>query len=85
MIYLLLHYLFNFPNSLIVIPACFYFVSMLSNLLLNFPLICYRGVTGVTVVVFSAGTVLFVNPKSDGDAFPTVAGSSAVVGVLAYI
>ena len=85
MIYLLLHYLIKFPNSLIMIPACFYYVVILPNLLPDFSVLCYRGDTGVTVVVFSAGTVLFVNPKSEGDAFPTVAGSSAVVGVLAYI
>ena len=84
MIYLL-YYLSKFPNSLIVIPACFYFVGILSSFLLDFSLLCYRGDTGVTVVVFSAGTVLFVNPKSEVDAFPTVAGSSAVVGVLANI
>lgn len=45
----------------------------------------YKGDTGVTVVVFSAGSVLFVSPKSDVDPLPTVAGSSAVVGVLAFI
>ena len=48
-------------------------------------ILSYRGDTGVTVVVFSDGTVLFANPKSEVDPFPTVAGSSAVVGVLAFI
>ncbi len=85
MTYLLLYYLIKFPNSLIMILACFYYVVILSNLLPDFSVLCYRGDTGITVVAFSAGTVLFVNPKSEGDAFPTVAGSSAVVGVSAYI
>ena len=79
-------YLFKYPNSLIMIPVCFSFVSILSHSFSqNLALLCYRGDTGVTVVVFSAGTVLFVNPKSEVDPFPTVAGSSAVVGVLAFI
>lgn len=68
-----------------MIPVCFSFVNTLSLLQSELELHCYRGDTGVTVVVFSTGTVLFVNPKSEVDPFPTVAGSSAVVGVLAFI
>lgn len=42
------------------------------------------GETGVTVVAFSAGRVLFVNPMSVVDSFPIVAGRSEVVGVCAF-
>ncbi len=37
------------------------------------------------VVVFWAGIELFVNPMSDDDSLPIVAGRSEVVGVCAFI
>ena len=44
----------------------------------------YIGDAGVTVVVFSTGTVLFDNPMSAVDSLPIVAGRSEVVGVCAF-
>jgi len=41
------------------------------------------GDTGVTVVIFSTGTELFVRLISEVDSLPMVAGRSEVVGVCA--